>query len=219
MKALIVGAGAQGRVALDILRAQGRHDSFAFIDDNPELQGLTVNGVPVECGLEAALDRAPEAAEMIVALGNPDLRVTLGRRIAARGVALGNAIHPSAVVMPTAVLGHGIVIGANAVVNSNARIADYAIVNTGAVVEHDGVLSEGVQVGPGAQVGGRVTLGESAFLGTGAIVLARVTVGARTVVGAGAVVTADLPARVLALGVPARVSRQLDVDFDWSRVL
>jgi maltose O-acetyltransferase len=37
-----------------------------------------------------------------------------------------------------------------------------------------------------------------------------VTIGADTVVGAGAVVTRDLPAGVVAAGVPARVLREID---------
>jgi maltose O-acetyltransferase len=36
-----------------------------------------------------------------------------------------------------------------------------------------------------------------------------VTIGANTVVGAGAVVTRDLAPNVLAVGVPARVTRRL----------
>ena len=46
------------------------------------------------------------------------------------------------------------------------------------------------------------------WLGGGAIVCPGVTIGADTVVGAGAVVTRDLPAGVVAAGVPARVIRQ-----------
>ena len=37
-----------------------------------------------------------------------------------------------------------------------------------------------------------------------------VTIGEDTVVGAGAVVTRDLPAGVVAMGVPARVLREID---------
>lgn len=46
-----------------------------------------------------------------------------------------------------------------------------------------------------------------------------VTIGRDTVVGAGAVVTSDLPAGVVAVGVPARVLRALppDPDGGWSR--
>jgi maltose O-acetyltransferase len=47
------------------------------------------------------------------------------------------------------------------------------------------------------------------WLGGGAIVLPGVTIGENTVVGAGSVVTRDLPAGVVALGSPARVTRPL----------
>jgi len=54
-----------------------------------------------------------------------------------------------------------------------------------------------------------ITIEDNVWLGGGAIVCPGVTIGADTVVGAGAVVTRDLPAGVVAAGVPARVMRQL----------
>jgi maltose O-acetyltransferase len=54
-----------------------------------------------------------------------------------------------------------------------------------------------------------IVLGDNVWLGGGAIVLPGVTVGPDTVVGAGAVVSRDLPAGVVAVGVPARVVREL----------
>jgi maltose O-acetyltransferase len=54
-----------------------------------------------------------------------------------------------------------------------------------------------------------ITIGDNVWLGGGVIVCPGVTIGADTVVGAGAVVTRDLPARVLAVGNPARVIREL----------
>jgi maltose O-acetyltransferase len=54
-----------------------------------------------------------------------------------------------------------------------------------------------------------IHIGDNAWLGGGAVVCPAVSIGADTVVGAGAVVVDDLPARVLAVGNPARVIRQL----------
>jgi maltose O-acetyltransferase len=54
-----------------------------------------------------------------------------------------------------------------------------------------------------------ITLGENVWLGGGAIVCPGVSIGDDTVVGAGAVVTRDLPAGVVAFGVPARVHRTI----------
>ena len=54
-----------------------------------------------------------------------------------------------------------------------------------------------------------ITIGDNVWLGGGVVVCPGVTIGADTVVGAGSVVTRDLPAGVLAVGVPARVVRSL----------
>ena len=54
-----------------------------------------------------------------------------------------------------------------------------------------------------------ITIRDNVWLGGGAIVCPGVTIGEDTVVGAGAVVTADLPPGVVAVGVPARVQREI----------
>jgi maltose O-acetyltransferase len=54
-----------------------------------------------------------------------------------------------------------------------------------------------------------IVIGDNVWLGGGVIVCPGVTIGEDTVVGAGAVVTRDLPAGVVAAGVPARVIRSL----------
>ena len=61
----------------------------------------------------------------------------------------------------------------------------------------------------GWESGAAITIGDNVWLGGGAIVCAGVTIGADTVVGAGSVVTRDLPANVVAFGVPARVQREI----------
>ena len=54
-----------------------------------------------------------------------------------------------------------------------------------------------------------ITIADNVWLGGGVIVCPGVTIGQDTVVGAGAVVTKDLPAGVVAAGVPARVRREI----------
>jgi maltose O-acetyltransferase len=59
------------------------------------------------------------------------------------------------------------------------------------------------------EYGAQIAIADNVWLGGGAIVLPGVTIGQDTVVGAGAVVTRDLPAGVVAAGVPARVLRAI----------
>ena len=60
------------------------------------------------------------------------------------------------------------------------------------------------------EAGRPITIGDNVWLGGGVIVMGGVTIGPDTVVGAGSVVTKSLPARVVAVGNPARVVRSLD---------
>ena len=54
-----------------------------------------------------------------------------------------------------------------------------------------------------------VVIGDNVWFGSNAIVVPGVTIGDNAVIGAGAVVTKDIPANVVAAGVPARVLRQV----------
>ncbi len=55
-----------------------------------------------------------------------------------------------------------------------------------------------------------VRIGAGSWLGTNAVVLPGVTIGRHVAVGAGSVVTSDLPDHTVAVGVPARVIREID---------
>jgi len=54
-----------------------------------------------------------------------------------------------------------------------------------------------------------VVLEDDVWVGAGAIILPGITVGREAVIGAGAVVTRSIPARSVAVGNPARISRSI----------
>jgi len=56
-----------------------------------------------------------------------------------------------------------------------------------------------------------IVIGNNVWLGAKATVTKGVTIGDNTVIGANSVVTRDIPANVLAAGVPARVIRELQL--------
>lgn len=116
---------------------------------------------------------------------------------------LVNCIHPTAILAPSASLGHGIFVGPRVVVNTGACIEDGCWLESGCIVEHDNVLRQYVHLGPGAQTCGYVTLCSASEIGGGSTVIPRITVGRSAVIAAGATVTRDVAPQTMVAGVPA----------------
>lgn len=206
MDIVIAGAGGHGRIVLEIVRAAGTCNPIGFLDANTALHGTSVGGLPVLGHLNLLPKLIAKGLRgAIVAIGDNHVRASYGERLAAAGLELVNAVHPSAVVSTSAALGRNIIIAAGAIVCAEARLGDHVIINTGATVDHECVIEPAVHICPGVHLAGRVTVGEGAFVGIGANVLPCLTIGARAVVGGGALVRRDVPAQATVAGVPARV--------------
>lgn len=207
MDVLIVGAGGHGRVVLEVLQAARQHRVLGFLDADEQMAGQTVLGVPVLGHPQHLLRLRGKARGAIVAVGDNRARVSYAQHLSSAGLELVSAVHPSAVVSPSATLGRNVVVCAGAVIGTEARLADSVVVNTAAVVDHECEVGEGAHVAPMAALAGRVRVGAGAFIGLGARVIQCLTVGAHAVVGAGAVVIRDVPAESTVVGVPARPIR------------
>ena len=62
----------------------------------------------------------------------------------------------------------------------------------------------------GIEIAKPVTIGNNVWIGAGSIILAGVTIGDNSVIGAGSVVKKDIPANVIAVGVPCKVLRAIE---------
>jgi len=123
------------------------------------------------------------------------------------------------VVNPTFRCDYGtpITIGAQTFINYDCVMLDVNPITIGAACQ----IATRVQLitathpidpGPrraGWEYGAPIAIGDNVWLGAGVIVCPGVTIGDDTVVGAGSVVTRDLPAGVVAFGVPARARRAI----------
>ena len=108
-------------------------------------------------------------------------------------------------------------IGDRTFVNVDAVMLDVAAISIGAacqIATRVQLLTATHPIDPeprriGWEYAEPITIADNVWLGGGVIVCPGVTIGQDTVVGAGAVVTKDLPAGVVAAGVPARVMRAI----------
>ncbi|WP_121254233.1 sugar O-acetyltransferase [Nocardioides ferulae] len=107
--------------------------------------------------------------------------------------------------------------GPRSFANFGLTVLDVATVTIGADVQiatHVQLLTATHPLEPGPrrdkwEAAEPIVIGDNVWLGGGVVVGPGVTIGENTVVGAGAVVVRDLPADVVAFGVPARVVREL----------
>jgi sugar O-acyltransferase (sialic acid O-acetyltransferase NeuD family) len=205
---VIVGAGGHGREVLDIVEAvnavRPAWRFLGFLDDGtPDADRLARRGA-VHLGDTAMLRDLD--ADYVVGIGDGDTRRRVAEAAGDRAAAV--LVHPLASCGADVELAPGVMVAAGARITTNVRIGRHTHVNCNALVSHDCRLGEFVTLSPGVLVNGTVTLDDGVLLGTGAIVTPGRTVGRGTWVGAGAVVVDDLPAGVVATGVPARVRRE-----------
>ena len=85
----------------------------------------------------------------------------------------------------------------------NVFIAPNCLVTTAEHAVDPQLRKEGVEIAK------PVTVGNNVWIGAGSILLAGVSIGDNSVIGAGSVVTKDIPANVVAVGVPCKVLRQI----------
>jgi len=205
MDVLILGAGGQGRVVLDILRAAGQYQPAGFVDADPGLTGTQITGLDVLGQIDSLPRlRQQNISRAIVAIGDNRARLGFAQLLLEQGFELVNAVHPRAHLALGVRVGQNVVIAAGAMVCTQATLDDSVIINTGAIVDHECQIGRGVHIAPGAVLAGRVRVEEGAFVGLGARVIQRLTIGAFATVGAGAVVLEDVPADITVVGVPAR---------------
>lgn len=139
-------------------------------------------------------------------------------------------VDPSAYVHPTAVLIGDVIIGPNCYVGPCACLrGDFGrlILEQGANIQDtcvmhgfpgsDTVVEEDGHIGHGAVLHG-CRVGRNALVGMNAVIMDNAVIGESAIVAAGAFVKAgaEIPARMLAVGSPAKVLRALtQQEMDW----
>jgi sugar O-acyltransferase (sialic acid O-acetyltransferase NeuD family) len=194
-RVVVVGAGGHAKVVVATLQAAGSEVPLV-LDDAPGKHGSALGGVEVQGPVAALL-----GGEAICAIGDNRTRQ---RVVGELVTAWATAVHPAAIVHPSAKVGPGTVVFAGAIVQPDAVLGAHVIVNTGATVDHDCRLGDFVHVAPGAHLCGGVVVEEGALLGVGCAVSPGVRIGAWATVGAAAAVVADVPAGATVVGVPAK---------------
>ena len=197
-KVIIIGAGGHAKVIADIVRASG-DTVVGFLDDafsgEREFYGSFV------IGKVSDYKRYTLECSFIVAIGNNSVREKIATGMECQWY---TAIHPSAVVSQSAMIGIGTAVMAGAVINADAVIGGHVIINTGTIVEHDCTVGDYTHISPKSVVCGGTSVGKHVWVGTGSTVVNVVSICDNVTVGAGCVVVRSIDESGTYVGVPAR---------------
>lgn len=198
----LYGAGGHGRAVAEVVRRAGRYRIAAFLDD---AQTGAVGDVPIVGGRTELGQLAGRGiVNGFVSVGNNADRELITTLAEAAGLTLVTLIDPAAVVASDAQIGAGSILMPMSLAGAASCIGRGAIVNTSASVDHDCDVEDFAHLSAGVHLSGGCHIGARSFIGIGASLGGAVRIGARAIIGAGAAVVSDIPAGVVAAGVPAR---------------
>jgi sugar O-acyltransferase (sialic acid O-acetyltransferase NeuD family) len=211
---VIVGAGGFGREVLEIFKDQNRisrsWNILGFVDENKQLQEKTLNGYPVLGGLDWLREHNNPTLGCVVAIGTCETRKQVVERLQEIGANFYDAIHPSVIMSDSVKMGTDVIICAGSVLTVNIKIGDHVHINLNSTIGHDTVIGSYCTINPIVAINGNNHLGEGVYVGTGATFIQEVSIGSWSTIGAGAVVIGDIPEKVTAVGVPAKVVKSKD---------
>lgn len=130
---LILGAGQYGMVAREIARDMGCFKKIDFLDDNNE---IAIGKLDDYEQFSSAYSYA------VVAIGNPELRLSLIQKLEESCYTIAILVSPKAHVSPSAQLMKGTIVEPMAVVNTGAVVATGCIISAGTVVNHNAFVGD-----------------------------------------------------------------------------
>ncbi|MEC4004433.1 acetyltransferase [Flavobacterium sp. SUN052] len=209
---LIVGAKGFAKEVLEVLYQNNQLEDVVFYDDvNVDVPNFLYDKFKVLTSLEQAEEYFEKGdKKFTIGIGNPILRKKLSDKFLKIGGIFASTISPKAAIGN---FGNSIDAGCNimtgCVITNDIEIKEGVLVNLNCTIGHDCIIGNYVEMSPGVHISGNCKIEDYSVLGTNATVLPGISIGKNVIVGAGSVVTKDLPDNCVAVGIPAKIIKEL----------
>ena len=203
---LIFGAGTLALHALDIFKS---HNIvvYGFLDDDESRHGELIDEVSILGSTDdhGFLKLINKKAEAFVAFEELNDREKIIKVLTEDRKSMPvNAIHNSAWISDTAILGHGNFLAAGVVVQAFAKIDQHVQIFANSSIGAKATISNFVQIGQNVSIGDEVSIDEGAYIGANATIIGGVKVGKNAKIGPGSVVIHDVEEEARLFGNPAQ---------------
>ncbi len=205
--AVIIGAGTQGQVYASYLKEAGVQ-IIGFIDDNPDLQGTDVIGIPVLGKYEDLFDNTfkSKIQDVYCPIGVNKVRAEYLSTLKNEGYGIPGFLHHTVSIAPDVTIGEAVYMLAGNIVMPHTTIGNYIMINMDSTIAHHVTLEDGVFMSSGVNIGALINVRENAYIGMGVTAMTGVKeIGRDTLIGAGTVIIRDVPDYTTVVGNPGRV--------------
>ena len=204
---VIIGAGDTGREYVDLIARinciEKKWNIIGFVDDNVNLQGCEIAGIPI-VGTVSWLNSIEKELYAVCSISNGYIKERVISNIKNSKLHYATLIDPDVTLCSGSTCEEGTVIYAGSVLAINTQIGKHVYISFNSSIGHDTVVGDYCNIYPGVNISGKVNVRQCTDLGTGTKIIQGLTVGKNTTVGAGAVVINDIPENCIAVGVPAK---------------
>jgi sugar O-acyltransferase (sialic acid O-acetyltransferase NeuD family) len=210
MKPIIIfGASGFGKevhqLICDINYIHKDWELLGFLDDEDNLHGQIINGLPVLGGIDLLQNFTD--LNVLIGISDPKLKISIIKKIKEinKSINFPNILHPSVSVNDNNIkFGVGNIICQFCLFTTNIEIGDFNTFNTRVTLGHDVKIGNFNSFNPNVQISGNVNIGSLNFFAVNSVIIQGITVGNDNFIGACSLVIKKIKDSTKVFGIPAK---------------